>query len=196
MSSITARASSATGCGAGQRDRAAGLDAALLARPAVAVAAPQTLSTPGLLVERQLDPHVAGAHRHAPAAQPDPGAAERGPLIQAGAATIPDRPERLARAADPHGRDAQHQLRPEHADIAPGLQRPAAEPPRHRARRQGQPVERGGSRVAEPAAVGQRRQGDSVLAMAHPPEGYHTVQRAIVTAQADGSADAAGAIVD
>src|SRR6202034_933290 len=37
-------------------------------------------------------------------------------------------------------------------------------------------------RVAEPAAVGQRREGGSVFATAHPPEGYHThAPRASVT---------------
>jgi hypothetical protein len=36
-------------------------------------------------------------------------------------------------------------------------------------------MQRGGPWVAEPAAMGQCRQGGSVSAMTHAPEGYHTV---------------------
>ena len=108
-------------------DRPPGADAALLARPGVArAAAADGLDARGLLeLEVELRPCRRDAHppRASPSGRPAP---EPGALVQATARPGPRPPRRSAGPARPAPRRAQHQLRAEHADVAPGLQRPQA----------------------------------------------------------------------
>src|SRR5689334_19265913 len=87
-----------------------GRDSALLARPAVAVAAAADRLDPVGLGQGQIDLDAVVAHAGEPVVELDPAAADDRAFVELAGVPIPDRPERLTRRPDPHGADADHQV--------------------------------------------------------------------------------------
>ena len=139
------------------RHGSAGADAALLARPRVAARRRQTRSRCPAAPRARGRSERRGHARGRPAGQRRPACRGRAPCARGDVApvAVPHRPEALPAAADPDRGRAQHQLRAEHADVAPGLQRavPAGATASARAAARSR-RQRRWARVAESPAVG------------------------------------------